>query len=411
MGKIQKNSIILLAKEAVLNISAVFVVGYLAKKLGAEDYGKFTYSISFATLFSIISNLGIRQYATREIIRFKDKAKIIHGKVIFARFILSIIMVVTGIVAGLFLEHDQIVLNLIIIALTSKFFFASATNNFIIFEAHEDMQYNAITQTTSRIIVIVLTLAALFAGLGIYIIALIYLFGDVVQYGISWLLVKKKYFNPKMQISKSDGIDLVKSSVPFALFSIFYLIYFEISKIMLFHLSGDKDVGIYQAASILAYKFLIISDAVGTAIFPKIIEFGKFNHSEYRKLSLKAMSFMFGIGLFSAIGMFLFSDLIINSIYRSKEYIESIVVLRYIVWLLPLLFLSKILSFMLISRDKQNLLARIYFAMVIALVLSNAALIPAYKSVGAVWAMYISESVGALAFLFYYKEMGLKKLT
>lgn len=409
MGKIRNNSIILLAKEGLLNLSAIFVVGYLAKQLGAEDYGKFTYSISFAVLFSIISNLGIRQYATREIIRHKDKAAIIQGQVLFTRLILAIIMFIAGLATIFFLGHDHVIFILVVIALFSKFIFTFTTSNYIIFESHEDLHFNALTQTVARTVVIVFTLGALIAGFGLYTVALIYLLGDVVQYAVSLIILRKNYFKPKLTVSKRAGVRLLKHSVPFALFGIFYLVYFEISKIMLFQMSSDRDVGIYQAASILAYKFLIVSDSVGTAIFPKIIEFGKSNYVEYKKLTYKAIALMFGIGLLSALGLYFFSDLIINIIYRSKDYTESITVLKNIAWLLPLLFLSKILSFMLISKDRQNLLAGIYGVMVLALIMGNWFLIPAYKALGAAWAMLISESVGVVAFIYFYKALGLKK--
>ena len=408
MGKIKRNSLILLAKEGLLNLSAIFVVGYMAKQLGAEDYGKFTYSISFAVLFSIISNLGIRQYATREIIRNKDKAASIQGRVLFTRFVLTLIMFFAGVLTSLFLGHDWVIFTLVVIALSSKIFFTFTTNNYIIFESHEDLHYNALTQTIGRVVVIVFTLGALFSGFGLYAVALIYLLGDVVQYAVSLLILRKNYFKPKMRVSKKAGIGLLKHSVPFALFGIFYLIYFEISKIMLFQIDSVREVGVYQAASILAYKFLIVSDSVGTAIFPKIIEFGKTNHTEYKKLTYKAIMLMFGIGFVSALGLFIFSDFIINIIYRSKDYTGSIIVLQNIAWVLPLLFLSKILSFMLISKDRQNLLAGIYGIMVITLIVGNWFLIPTYHALGAAWAMIISESVGVISFVFFYKALGLK---
>lgn len=407
MGKIRKNSIILLAKEGLLNLSAIFVVGYLAKQLGAEDYGKFSYSISFAVLFSIISNLGIRSYATREIIRHKDKAAVIQGQVLFTRLILAILMLVTGVATSFFLGHDLVIFTLVVIALFSKFIFTFTNSNYIIFESHEDLHFNALTQTIGRSVVIVLTLAALFAGFGLYTVALVYFLGDVVQYAVSLIIVRKNYFKPKLQISISAAKKLLKNSVPFALYGIFFLVYFEISKIMLFQISGDREVGIYQAASVLAYKFLIVSDSVGTAIFPKIIEFGKTNYIEYRKLTFKAILLMFGIGLISAVGLYLFSDLIINIIYRSKDYAESITVLKNIAWLLPLLFLSKILSFMLISKDRQNLLAGIYGIMVVTLIAGNWFLIPQYQALGAAWAMLLSEGVGLVSFVIFYKALGL----
>jgi len=410
MGKITNNSIILLAKEFVLNVSAIFVVGYLARKLGADDYGKFTYSISFGVLLSIVGNLGIRQYATREIIRNKEQIMEIYNQIVSTRFILSIFMVIFGTIAGLFLNYTHIIFVLIVIALISKFFFNYAISNFIVFEATEDMKYNASIQTSSRVVVIILSLIVLYFDFGVIGIAIVYLLGDVLQALHSYIIIQKKYFKPKLHFNLLDSIDFVRKSAPFAVFSIFYLIYFEISKFMLFQLSGDIEVGIYQAAAVLAYKFLIVSDAIGTAIFPKIIEFEKSSPKKYKELTTKALVYMFLFGLLSAIVIFFFADLIISLIYQSKEYDMSKDILRLIIWVLPFMFVNKILSFMFLSKDKQNLLAGIYAYMAVVLILANLILIPNFKALGATYSLLIAELSGAVGLIVYYRLL-IKRIT
>jgi O-antigen/teichoic acid export membrane protein len=407
MGKITKNSIALLTKEFVLNLSAIFVVGYLARKLGAEDYGKFTYSISYAIILSIIGNLGIRQFATKEIIRNKDRILDIYNQVVVTRFFLSIIMVITGIIASFFINYSEVLFVLIVIALISKFFFNYAVSNFIIFEATEDMTYNALIQTSSRVVVIILTIIVLFLGYGLFSVALVYLIGDLMQAGHSFYIVRARYFKPRLKVDYANSLAFLRKSAPFAVFSIFYLIYFEISKLMLSPMCGDLEVGIYQAAAVLAYKFLIVSDAIGTAIYPKIIELGKTSLSKYRKLTFKALGFMFGFGFISAVFIYFMADLIIDIIYHSNEYEMSKQILKLIIWVLPFMFVNKIFSFMFQSKDRQNLLAGIYAFMAFVLIITNLILIPEYKAMGAAYSLIISEISGLIWFLIFYKSLGL----
>lgn len=409
MGKIRKNSIILVAKEGLLNISAIFVVGYMARKLGPDDYGKFAYSISFATILSFISNLGLRQYVTREIVRHKDKAKELYGQMFFGKLILAALMFFIGFGSDIFLDDSMSIWIIVGIALTSKFFFALTTNNYVIFEANEDMKYNAFTQTTGRIVVIILTVITLFLGFGLYTVAMVYLIGDMVQFFISYYFVNKNFFKPSIEINVKKSFDLIVKSFPFALFSIFYLIYFEVSKPLLFQLSSPQEVGFFQAAAVLAYKLLIISDAVGTAIFPKIVELAKNNASEYRILSFKAIGFMLGLGLVCAIGIFIYADTIIRIIYHSEEYYESIQILKIIVWAIPLMFLGKILSFLLIAQDNQRVLIGIYLSMVVILLITNWILVPNYAAVGAAWATLLAEITGLFLFIIFSGSLGLRK--
>lgn len=408
LRRIIRNSLVLFSKEILLNLLAIFTVGFMARKLGAIDYGKFSYALSFANLISIISNLGVRQYVTREIVRRKSRERIFYGKVIFTRLVLSGFMVIIGLITAFILHHNFTMVLLVLIAIISKIFFALTTSNYIIFEAHEEMQYNALTQSISRLSVITLVILALLSNFGLFTIILIYLLGDFFQYAISYIIVTKKFFKPTLIVNWKAAADLVRKSLPFALYSIFYLMYFEIDKLMLYQMKDAASVGVYQAAVVLAYKVLILSDAVGTAIFPRIVAYGNSEPEKYKKLTFLSVGLMLLLGIISALTIFWLAHWIINIIYHSAEYDLSVQILRVIIWVLPFMFVTKIFSFLLIAKDHQNTLAGIYFLIVLVNIGTNLILIPSHGAIGAAVATLLSESFGMALFLFFYNKMGLK---
>ena len=55
-------------------LKLVFII-YVARILGATDYGRFTFSLAFVTLFCVFFSLGINQIIIRDFARNKEKEK------------------------------------------------------------------------------------------------------------------------------------------------------------------------------------------------------------------------------------------------------------------------------------------------------------------------------------------------
>ena len=51
-----KNTFWLALAEAITNFSKLFLIVYVARIFGVTEYGKFTFALSFVSLFSILSD-------------------------------------------------------------------------------------------------------------------------------------------------------------------------------------------------------------------------------------------------------------------------------------------------------------------------------------------------------------------
>jgi O-antigen/teichoic acid export membrane protein len=92
--KIIKNSVILVIQPLVLNLIAIIVVGYVARKLGEVDYGRFIFASTFVLMFYGLSGLGMRTITVREIAEDKAALRDYLGKMLALRFGVSLITVV-----------------------------------------------------------------------------------------------------------------------------------------------------------------------------------------------------------------------------------------------------------------------------------------------------------------------------
>ncbi|MGB2728291.1 MAG: oligosaccharide flippase family protein [Halobacteriota archaeon] len=69
---IAKNTGALAISHVITSILGFFLLIYIARYLGEVGFGKYSFAISFTTLFAIFANLGINNYIIREIARNKN---------------------------------------------------------------------------------------------------------------------------------------------------------------------------------------------------------------------------------------------------------------------------------------------------------------------------------------------------
>src|SRR3989339_1331331 len=70
----------------------------LARFLGAETIGKYTFAIAFTTIFSVIADLGLQPVIVREVARAKERAEeylraTVSVKIIFAIFAYGAVLI------------------------------------------------------------------------------------------------------------------------------------------------------------------------------------------------------------------------------------------------------------------------------------------------------------------------------
>src|SRR3990167_1502861 len=99
-----------LVLQKIISFSYFIII---ARALGPEDLGKYYFAISFASIFSILIDIGLTNVLTREIAKEKNKANNYLGSVMAVKLPLSLI---TGLIIVIFahlLGYSELVKTLI----------------------------------------------------------------------------------------------------------------------------------------------------------------------------------------------------------------------------------------------------------------------------------------------------------
>lgn len=134
--------------------------------------------------------------------------------------------------------------------------------------------------------------------------------------------------------------------------------------------------------------------------------FSKLSKSSKKSLQIsysKSFKYLFIIGLPIAVGTSLLAKDIILLFY-GIEYSQSILPLQILIWTVPLKYLTAVFIIILISLDKQNLVTKIFFILLIVNVILNVVLMPTFSYIGASFVTIFTEFILLILFLHYLSK-------
>ena len=165
--RITSNFLYLTGSEIISKIIQLVVFIFLARSLGKEEFGIFSFGIAFALLIVIIADFGLITLLIREISRNKKLASKYLSNALAVKVLLSLI---TIIFAYLFLNLMNYSQNVKIVAYTMLLFtlIQSLTHLYYsIFRAFERMHYDALIKILRMFILAGIIFYALENGYGL----------------------------------------------------------------------------------------------------------------------------------------------------------------------------------------------------------------------------------------------------
>ncbi|MBS3136871.1 flippase [Candidatus Woesearchaeota archaeon] len=401
--KIITNSLWLYGSEIVNKILMFFFIIYLARKLGAEQFGLYTFAISFTLLFMGLINLGMNSLFIRDIARDKEKLLDYHNHILVFRLAASFVCFVIINLLIYILGYDTktffIVLFFSIYLIISTF-----TQLYVsFFRIYEEMQYEAIIRTVEKLFLIIPGLLLLFLGYGLYSISLLYIFSTIVALLLSLYYTRKRYtkihFYYKQEIMK----DIIKRAMPFALFAVFYDIYFRVDVTILNLLEGNVATGLYGSATRITEVFLFIPQIFSRASFPSISNIYK-NMQQYLSfVYTKSIKFLLLLIIPVAFFTLIFSEKIVFLFYGS-EFIGTSSALVFLMFAMVFIFINTISMHFLISTNNEKKTSLLIAVLAVFNVIFNLILIPYLHIRGAALATLLTELIGFFVTFYLIKK-------
>jgi O-antigen/teichoic acid export membrane protein len=372
-----KNFSWLLIEKIIRIFSGVLVGASVARYLAPEQFGLFNYALSFASMFTAFSTLGLDGLVVRELVKNNYTRDAILGTAFFLRLFgaFTVVFLVLLSMMIISLEYNTKILILIITCAT-------------IFQSFNVVDLFFQSQTLSKPVVIVNIITLLISS----IIKIGCIFFKMPLITFAWIVLFESIF-----------LSLLKDSFFYMISATIISFYMKIDQVMIGNILGPKYVGEYAVAAKLSELWYFIPIIISQSIFPSLEKTKIIS----KKLFYDKLEKLFVVGyltsIFIVLSTILLSKFVIITLY-GIAYSNAVVVLIIHITSLVFVFQRVATEYWILSENLKYFEIIKTFISLIINVLLNIFLIKKYGISGAAISTVITLFFsGYLSFAFYKK--------
>lgn len=356
MNKVIRNSIALISSQIAGRIVAFVFVILIARYLGTEEFGKYSFVMAFIMIPAILVDFGMDRLLIREVARDKGKYPVYLYNTLLVKVVISAVMIAVVYLAVSCTEiaRDREKAVCLMVFSFSIMFNSVQQTLWAVSDAYEKMQYHSLLFFAWNLLRGAIGIAALLCGLGLVALFKGLLIAEVLNTLLSLAVISKKFGIPGPRIESVFMSYLFKAALPFGLIQIFSTLYHRIDTILLSVMKGDAVVGWYSAAHTLTLTLLFIPTSITAAVFPHISQFCGKSEEQFRKTFDDTAKYLIILAFPIAIATTILSERVI-ALFYGNGYANSSVPLKILVWSQALAFPNCLLgtALLAVNREKQ----------------------------------------------------------
>lgn len=330
----------------------------LARTLGVEGTGQYFFAISFATMFSVLMDVGLTPVLIREVA--KDQAGGIKWFNQIFTLKLFTIFATTLIIFGLdsLIFWSDAVRNLIYLT-TAIVLIDSFTLLFYGYiRGRQSLKFEAWGTILFQTIVMVMGLSLMQMTNSVFILLTVLFVASLFNLIFSFIILKKKFkLKFKVYLDKAFIKKIIAITLPFALAAIFAKLYAYMDTFLLKMFLGDEPVGFYSIAYKITFSLQFIPLAFVAALYPAFSSYFKDNYERLQRTFIKAFNYLSFIALPITFGIIALAPEIVDKLY-TEEFSFSIFPLQILIASIPFLFVNFSLSSFLNATNRQKINTR-----------------------------------------------------
>lgn len=377
---------------------------WVARYLGPQQFGLFSFATAFIGLFSWIAGLGLQNIVVRDIVRDPKCKEETLGTA-------AVLQLAGGVLAyGLILcaifwlrPNDALAKWLVAILGTMMLFKASEVAMYW-FESQVLSKYTVIVQNGSFLVFSAVKVALILGQAPLLAFAWVTI-AEAVLVALL-LLAMLGLYGPglnQLKVSLARAKVLLSDSWPLILTVIAMTVYMKIDLIMLGQMMGDEAVGIYSAATRISEVWYFIPMMIVTSVFPAILDAKKQSEVLYYQRLQRLYDLMVWLSVVIALPMTFLATPVVVLLYGAA-YAEAGLVLAIHIWASIFVFLGVASSQWFMAENRQILIFQRALLGAVVNVSLNYVLIPPFGVVGAAWATVCAQVSASLIYDIFQKD-------
>lgn len=393
------NSVLKVLSTVALSLYSIrLITGYL----GQDGFGKYATVLAFFAFFSALADLGLSSVTAREISREgADEPKIL-SKILSLRLTASFfVFLLSPLLVVWFHYSSELKIGILIGSFAILFSTLSLFLNGI-FQKRVAMDKVALIEFLGKLFQVACVILVVRMDLGFLAIALTLLASLSFNASIVFVL-SRKYIRFSPHIDISYWKTFLHESLPMGATALITFAYFKMDTILLSLFQTSSHVGIYNVAYKIMENLIFFPAMLAGLILPLLSRFIYTNRKQFEEIADKTFKVFVIIVLPIIIGTWFLADDIIR-IVSGTGFLESVPVLRILIFSLGCIFFGNYFNMLLVVGNAQKKLMQTLFFVAVLNVLLNSMLIPRFSYTGAAFASLITElSVVCLTSFLVYK--------
>ena len=359
----------------------------VARLLGPAALGALAVALSLVSLCNVFTDGGLTNYSLREIVRHPSR----RARLISATLILQVALSLTGMAAmGLIAAtaHWNGQTGLLIAAISPALLFSALSLGYVL-QSVEMMGALALARVVGALataLASVLLVALTRQAIWVVIATSAGVLGsDMVIYRSLRRRIPLSFVRVPIRTLRQVS----RHGVPFLISGILFTIPVVYDTVTINVLLGARAAGLYNAAWQLSFTALTVAMLVVDAAYPELVRRWQRGAPELKKLLELMVALIARFSLPVTIGIFFCANSVVQVIF-GRGFSDSAGILRVLIWLVPLSFLTVVLLQALMAANGQRYALRVNTIVVTA----NLALCPIaakqFGSVGVAWAVVVT---------------------
>jgi O-antigen/teichoic acid export membrane protein len=348
------NTLWLTAQPLVMNVLSLVPIAYIARTIGASEFGRFQLGLAFVSLFSSITTFGLRPVAVRALARDPRRARPYLGDQLLLRGVLA--LATAGIVAlsapfsGGGGETGAVI---IIAGLT----LVPATAVSVLEDGFNAMQLMRPVSVAAFIAGVTLTIASVVVvalGGDIRMLALSYTIGPLVNFFALWFWANRHALRPTFERNWQAFPGMLREASPFFGAGLVDSLVNRLDLLVLARIVGDTALGPYSAATMLVWRASVLAHGASTSLLPAVSELKTHNLEAATRLLRSATTTLLLVTLPAAALVTAMAEPIMAVLF-GDQYRDAWPVLATAIWSLPGSCLVIVQMQALYAADRQSL--------------------------------------------------------
>lgn len=314
--RIARNIVVIMGGGTFRAILMPIFTVLVARRLGAEGFGAYSFALSLAYILLIVGELGLPKLVVRELAANRDEV---------ARYVgdLTVLRLITGIasagiiyaIIALTSRSSDTRLPLFLIGLSYVVFTGLRRFFDAVFQAFEVMKYQAHSDLVDILLTFGVGSVLLLRGFGLVGIAYALMVGAVISMGVDFIILTRKMGKPVFTLDLAFWKRMVAGALPFGVIGLVTFLFGYTNTVLVSTFKGDYQAGLFSSAYRIIWAMAVVPATCMTAVFPYLSRTGRTSDQRNREVIRRVVKYLACVSLPFCGMMALFAPQVISAVY------------------------------------------------------------------------------------------------